>query len=242
MLWRIEPASEFLVVIPVAEDSLDVVLRAGGADGGKGLTIERIDDGHREIARHQVDGDEVVLQGDVVGYDVGDCIVDKVVQEAEIGDAAVFDEERGQRALIDEFIRQQPFEVPGSMVERVIESKIERAGREAQGREYDENDFRQSMRADAVRAVQTWLIVDAVIAAQKIEVKREDVDERIAELVEVSDTEPKQLKRRLIKEGQLDDLKHDIAQRRAYEWMTEVAEVTEETMQDTPGESRIVKP
>jgi trigger factor len=145
-------------------------------------------------------------------------------------------------ALIEAFVSNKPFEVPGSMVERVMESELERARTEARGQEYDENELRQRMRPDAVRAVQTWLIVDAVIAEQKIEIKREDVDARIAELAEVTGAETKQLKRRLIKEGQLDDLKHDIARSRAYKWMAEEAEVTDETMPETPEESRIVNP
>jgi len=150
--------------------------------------------------------------------------------------------EKLRRDLIDEFVKEYPFEVPSSMVERVIQSELERIRRSNPGAEFDEEAYRARIRPDAVRSVQTFIILDRIKKEKGIEVTKEEVDERLESLAALNDMDKKEYRRRLIKEGRFEDFKNNIAEDKAYEWMIGVAEVTESTVGDDSGESRIVTP
>lgn len=143
--------------------------------------------------------------------------------------------------IVNEYLLHSPFEVPGTLVDRVIASETERASKQQQGEEFDEQAFRDRIRPDAVRLVQTWLIVDAVKEKQGIEVSSEEVNARIDEIAAANGVNPKELKRRLIKEGRFNGIRDDIAEEKAYQWMESVAEIEEVTAAPQP-ESNIVKP
>lgn len=153
-------------------------------------------------------------------------------------------ERRLKNDIMDAFIHQEPFEVPKSMVERIIRSELDRIKRANQGVRFDELEMRNRLRPDAVRAVQSFIILEAVKKAQNIEVAKEEVDARIDELAALSGYDAKEYRRFLIKEGRLDDFKNDISSDKAYEWMISVADITDETVQDndTGAVSNIVTP
>jgi len=143
--------------------------------------------------------------------------------------------------LVNEYLKIAPFEVPNSLVERVIASETERA-RKQQGAGFDEQAFRDRIRPDAVRLVQTWLIIDAVKEQQGIEVTSEEVNARVEEIAAANNVNPKELKRRLIKEGRFNSLRDDIAEEKAYKWMESVAVIEEITVAQPEAESKIIKP
>lgn len=144
--------------------------------------------------------------------------------------------------LIDEFVRQTPFEVPNSMVERVIHSEIERLKEQYPGEAINEEEAHSQMRADAVRAVQTYIILDAVKESQGFEISRDELNARIDEMAAARNANPKELRRTFIKEGRYDELRHEIEQDRAYEWMRSAASVKEVVVPREAPESKIVTP
>ncbi|MFC1692822.1 trigger factor [Candidatus Latescibacterota bacterium] len=144
--------------------------------------------------------------------------------------------------LMENFIKLLPFEVPNSMVERITESEIERIKKKNPDETFDEDAFRSSIRPDAVRSVQTYLTINTVGEKQNIEVTKEEVDERIQVLASLYDTNPREMKRSLIKDGRLDEIKNDIAQNKAFNWIVEVADVKVEKIKEQPEQSHIVKP
>ena len=143
--------------------------------------------------------------------------------------------------IINEYLKVSPFEVPGTLVERVIASETERA-RKQQGAEFDEPAFRDRVRPDAVRLVQTWLIVDAVKEKQGIEVSSEEVNARVEEIAATNEMNPKELKRRLIKEGRFNSIRDDIAEEKVYKWMESVVKIEEVAVSQPEEESKIIKP
>ncbi len=60
--------------------------------------------------------------------------------------------------LINEFIKNHPFVVPDTMVERVVQSEIGNARKNNPDQTVDEEVIRTQIRPDAVRAVQTYLL------------------------------------------------------------------------------------
>jgi trigger factor len=151
-------------------------------------------------------------------------------------------EQKFEWTLIDGFVRQSPFEVPNGMVERVIESEIEKVRESHPGEKLDEEALRNRMRPDAVRSVQTYLIAQAVQESQGLEVSREEISERLEVLAQAHGGSARELRRALIKEGRLDDVKSDILQHKAYAWMESVAVIREEIVPRNAPQSRIITP
>ena len=145
--------------------------------------------------------------------------------------------------LIDEFIKQSPFEVPDSMVGKVLNSELENMKNSHPDQPVDEEDFKRRMRPDAVRAVQTFLIIDEIRAQENIEVTKEEVTDRIIALAGAYNMEPKELRRRFIKDGRLDNIKNDIAHEKAYNWIREKADITTKTIEKKDEHtSKIITP
>ncbi len=145
-------------------------------------------------------------------------------------------------ALIEEFVRQNPFEVPNSMVERVIQGEVRSIKAQYPGQDVDEDALRSKMRPDAVRAVQTYILLDTVKEKQEIEVNREEVDAYIEKDASERGVNARELRRFYIKEGRLDDLKNEIAQEKAYDWIKSVASIKDETVTREAPQSRIIAP
>ncbi len=152
------------------------------------------------------------------------------------------DLEQVKKDTIEEFIRHAPFEVPNSMVEKIIRSEIKRIKESNPDEAFEENAFRSQMRPDAVRAVQTYLISDAIKKQQGIEVTKEEVDSRIETLAKINDMKPREFRRKLIKEGKFEELKNTIVQEKVEGWLIEVTDVTDEIVRKQTETSRIVKP
>ena len=149
-------------------------------------------------------------------------------------------ERKLQNDLINEFIKNQPFVVPGTMVERVIQSEIENARKNNPDQSMDEEVIRTQIRPDAVRAVQTYLIIDAVRKEKEIEVAIEEITARINEIAASIGKDAKELRRSYIKDGRFEDLKEEIAQKKANDWMIEAANVKVEIVKQKPQKSNII--
>ena len=144
-----------------------------------------------------------------------------------------------QADLINEFISIHAFEVPNNMVERVIQSEIENSKRNTD-QQIDEEVIRTQIRPDAVRAVQTYMIVDAIKKEQEIEVTKEETTERLKEIAEATGRPVNEVRRSLIKEGRFNSIKDEIAQEKAYDWMIEVANIKVETVKRKTEKTNII--
>ncbi|MBT4485255.1 MAG: trigger factor [Candidatus Latescibacteria bacterium] len=147
-----------------------------------------------------------------------------------------------QSGLVGEFIKQFPFEVPGSMVERIIQSEIDRMKASYPDNSFNEKEYRSQIRPDVVRMVQSYLIVNAVNEQQEIEITKEETDERIEALAAINNMKPREFRRKLIKDGDFDNFKNEIARKKAFAWMIDSADITVETIEEQQAESRIIKP
>jgi len=146
-----------------------------------------------------------------------------------------------QSDLIEEFIRQNPFEVPGSMVNRILQAELDNMKKRSD-QQIDTEDYKDRMRPNAVRAVQTYLIIDAVKEKNTIEVEKEEITEHLQKIAEANGMNPKDLRRRLIKEGRFEELRNEIAQRKAYDWIMDNADITEKKVEKPSEQSNIIAP
>jgi trigger factor len=89
--------------------------------------------------------------------------------------------------IVEAVIERNPFEVPEAMVENYLTSVIEEDRRQRGGGEPDEardEAIRESYRADAVRAIRKYFILDAVRRQEKITVDPAEVDARVRAIAE----------------------------------------------------------
>ena len=159
-----------------------------------------------------------------------------VVQNAHLS------ERKLQYTLMDEFIRQSPFEVPNTMVEKIIETELKGIQESHPDEKIDENALRSRIRPDAVRSVQTYLVIEAVKKKRELDVTKEELSERLEKIAQSRGVNPKEFRRTYIKEGRLDDVRDEIIQEKAYEWIKSVARISEETVPRNAPESRIIIP
>jgi trigger factor len=145
-------------------------------------------------------------------------------------------------ALIEEYVRQNPFEVPNSMVERIIHNQLNNLKKEYPDEQIDEDALHSRIRPDAVRAVQTYILLEEIKKKQDIDVSRDEMIERIDRDAQIRNVNPKELRRSYIKDGLLEDVKNEIAQDKAYDWLKSVVTVTEEVIPREAPQSRIITP
>ena len=107
---------------------------------------------------------------------------------------------------------------------------------------FDEEEFRDQIRPDAVRAVQTFLIIDTIKKENEIEAEKDEVMERVEEIAESAGKPANEVRRNLIKEGRFESLKEDIVQRKAYEWIKQAAVITDEKIKrKSEGFSKVLR-
>ena len=144
--------------------------------------------------------------------------------------------------IINEFIKKYPFDVPNNMVERIIQSEFENTKKSYPDQSIDEEAYKAQTRPDAVRAVQTYLIAEVVKEEKSVDVTKEEIAKRLDEIAEASDKPVNEIRRNLIKEGRFDALKNDIAQKKVYDWIKEVADIKIETVKRKSEETKIITP
>lgn len=95
--------------------------------------------------------------------------------------------------LIDEVLKENPFDVPESMVDNYLNYVIHDMKHKYPNQKLDEDLIRQRYRADAVYGVRWHLLKEEIIKVENITVSDEEIEQRI-DLSPYSDDEKKQLK------------------------------------------------
>lgn len=124
--------------------------------------------------------------------------------------------------LIDEILGANPFEVPPSLVTRYLERVID-APEDADPERVEE--ARRNVRPAVVRQIKRDLVLEHVIEERGLETTKEELDARIAEIAANQGLEPLDVRQRLAREKQLDQLRHRMAVDKAFAFLLEGSEV-----------------
>lgn len=133
---------------------------------------------------------------------------------------------RGQ--LLDAIIDANPFDVPGSMVDRYIDSVLGQAG---QG-QVDPNDermqvVREQFRPEAERAVKRMLVIEKVAEAKELAATEDDVDDRIEKIAEANDTSASEVYGRFQKSGRLEQIERELTEQKVFEYLKSESEIVD---------------
>jgi trigger factor len=130
-------------------------------------------------------------------------------------------------ALLDQIAEANPFDVPPSWVNRMIDAYMQAY----QIPEEQRRQFAGEFAAVAEKQVRRDMLIDALADQQQLTASEKDVDERVAKVAEQRGTDPGQVYASLQKAGRLPEIERSITEEKVFEWLTSRNDVTPGTDQ-----------
>jgi trigger factor len=122
-----------------------------------------------------------------------------------------------RQQLIERIAEANPFEVPPSWVNQMIQAYVE----VYQVTEDERDRFVAEFRPVAERQVRRDLIVDTLAEREKLAATEADVDDRVAEVAAKRNAEPGQVYASLQKAGRLKEIERSITEDKVFGWLLE---------------------
>ncbi|MDQ6888299.1 MAG: trigger factor [Gemmatimonadota bacterium] len=126
-----------------------------------------------------------------------------------------------RQSLIDELIGANPFDVPPSWVNQLVDAYGEAYKIPAEERERFAGEFRPM----AERQVRRDLVIETIAEREKLQASEADIDQRVAEVAEKRGAEPGQVYASLQKAGKLRELERSLTEDKVFAWLMEHNEV-----------------
>lgn len=124
-------------------------------------------------------------------------------------------EVRGQ--LIEKIIEANPFEVPGTWVNHLIDGYMQMYGVP----DAEKQRFAVEFRPMAERQVRRDLIVDTLAERESLTASASDVDARIETMAKARNADPGQVYAQLQKAGRLQEVERELTEDRVFGWLLE---------------------
>jgi len=144
-------------------------------------------------------------------------------------------------ALMSRLIAQNPFPLPNSMMERQIQSLMARAewrlasqGVRINPQDADREKIRETLQPTAEKEIRSMLILETIAEHEKITVSEEEVGQRLERMAGELNQRPEALRSYYQREGRMEDLKAQLRDEKALDFLLSQAKVTEKT--DTASE------
>jgi len=139
-----------------------------------------------------------------------------------------------REAVLDAVVNDATIDVPEPLVEARAKEQFERVlhslghqgiNKEAylQIADKTEDEVIEEAKPEAERALRREAVIAAIVEQEDIEASEGDVLDALQASAAREGTKPEKLRARLEQAGRLDDLRRDLAQRRALEWLVEQA-------------------
>jgi trigger factor len=136
-------------------------------------------------------------------------------------------EHEAKDKLVEELVKRNEFPVPESLVERQIDTRLERGLRAlaSQGmraedmRKMDMPRLRAGQREGAIREVKASLILEKIAEKEKLEVSDDEVQKEIDALAKQTQQTPEAIRARLTRDGALERIKDRMRNEKALEFL-----------------------
>jgi len=122
---------------------------------------------------------------------------------------------RGQ--IIEKIVEANPFEVPNSWVNQLIEGYMQMYGVP----DAEKQRFAQEFQPMAARQVRRDLVIDTLAEREKLTASASDVDTRIEEMAKARNVDPGQVYAQLQKAGRLQEIERELTEDRVFTWLLE---------------------
>jgi trigger factor len=169
-----------------------------------------------DVKRKQVPDLDDAFAREVGDFDSLDALNKTVREDLDRHADRDADAEVRQR-LVDDIISANPFDVPRSWVDQMVEAYIEAY----QVPEDERERFRGEFRAVAERQVRRDLVIETIADKQGLRAKESDIDARVAEVAERRNADPGQVYASLQKAGRIRELERSITEDKVFGWLME---------------------
>ncbi len=138
-----------------------------------------------------------------------------------------------QQAVMDKIIENATMEIPDAMVDTQAENMVDEYAQRLsyQGLSMDQyfqftgmnaQSFKEQLKPQALKNIQSRLVLEAVIAAENIEVSDEEMETEIEKMASMYQMEVDKVKE-LLGDAEKENIKKDIAAQKAVDFVTEAA-------------------
>lgn len=137
-----------------------------------------------------------------------------------------------RKQAVEQLVQRNPFDLPGAMVERYLESFVESAARRyqedpgSQG-EFDPEEVRESSRPTAELLLRKMLIFEAVQRAEDLSGSDEELSERIEAIAAANNIPARKMRVSLEKEGKLGRIRDELLEEKTFRLLVDLASVEE---------------
>ena len=168
-----------------------------------------------DVKRKQVPELDDAFAREVGDFDSIDALTKTVREDLDRHADRDADAEVRQR-LVDDIISANPFDIPKSWVDQMVEAYIEAY----QVPEEERERFRGEFRAVAERQVRRDLVIETIAEKQSLKATESDIDTRVAEVAEKRNADPGQVYASLQKAGRIRELERSITEDKVFAWLT----------------------
>jgi trigger factor len=141
-------------------------------------------------------------------------------------------EHEAREQITDLLLERNDIAVPPTMVDDYVASSTEEMKQRARMYGQEMNDeqikgYRESARPDAERTLRAMFLLESIRKQEEIKVSDESVDERIEEIAAENKFPAAQYREYLEKNGELDRVSHELAERMTFDFLKSRAKFTE---------------
>ena len=159
----------------------------------------------------------------------------KKVEESLLRNKENAEKNRIEEEIVDRLLAENPFELPQSIVDEQIESRLTRAKAEmeAQGLPPEEiatklASMREEVREGDILAIKTFFLVREIAKKEKIYVTEGEVNRAVQAMAAEQNVPPEQLRSQLESRGILQEIRFDLLERKVLDYLREKAELVED--------------
>jgi trigger factor len=167
-----------------------------------------------DVKRKQVPDLDDAFAREVGDFDSLDALNKTVREDLDRHADRDADAEVRQR-LVDDIISANPFDIPRSWVDQMVEAYIEAY----QVPEEERDRFRGEFRAVAERQVRRDLVIETIAEKENLKATESDIDGRVAEVAERRSADPGQVYASLQKAGRIRELERSITEDKVFGWL-----------------------
>jgi len=144
-------------------------------------------------------------------------------------------EDKLHQSLIDEVIKNNPFDLPPLMIDSYLQTWFEDVKKESK-QDLNEQELKERNRPFAIRNIKWHLLKDELIKQEKLNVEESDIDESLNEIAEKAKVDLTEIKKYYRNKQQKDELVHQLEEKRIFQRLLKTAKVEEVKISDKPSD------
>ena len=132
-----------------------------------------------------------------------------------------------RRQLLDQIVEANPFEVPGSLVDRYLDHMTGHSHADGEGERHQHtpeeeeriSQIRSALRPEAENNIKRMMVIEKIAEQQEIRASQDEIDARVAELAEKHGRSESEVWLQLEKSGQLEALEREMTEDKVFEYL-----------------------